>query len=104
MNLYEPERNAIQIYHHSFVKVTIFVMQKLMHCTMCTASIRLATVLRYMYALYSVSAASRLATVLRYMHALYSVSAASSVAIRVYHNTPLNVGFTILVHMSNCIQ
>ena len=54
-----------------------------MHC-MCTASIRLATVLRY-------------------MHALYSVSAASSV-LRVYHYTPLHVGFTILVHISNCMQ
>ena len=43
-------------------------------------------------------------TVLRYMHALYTVSAASSVAIRVYHCTPLHVGFTILVHMSNCMQ
>ena len=64
-------------------------MQKLMHCTMCTASIRLATVLRYMHALY--------------MHALYSESAVSSV-VRVYHYTPLHVGFTILVHMSNCMQ
>ena len=25
-------------------------------------------------------------------------------AIRVYHYTPLHVGFTILVHMSNCMQ
>ena len=50
------------------------------------------------------TASIRLATVLRYMHALYSVSAASSVAIRVYHYTPLHVGFTILVHMSNCMQ
>ena len=60
-------------------------MQKLMHCTMCTASIRLATVLRY-------------------MHALYSVSAASSVAISVCHYTPLHVGFKILLHMFNCMQ
>ena len=55
-------------------------MQKLGHCTMCTASIKLATVLRYMHA---------------HMHC---------VAIHVYYYTALHVGFTILVHMSNCMQ
>ena len=56
MNLCEPERNAIQIEHHSFVKATFFVMQKLMHCTMCTASIRLAQCTAvYRGVLYSVS-------------------------------------------------
>ena len=36
-------------------------------------------------------------------HALCSVSAAS-LYVRVYYYTSLHVGFTILVHMSNCMQ
>ena len=51
---------------------------------MCTASIRLATVLRYMHAC--------------------TVQCECSVAIRVYYYTALHIGFTILVHMSNCMQ
>ena len=80
MNLYEPERNAIQI-HHSFVKVTIFVMQKLMHCTMCTG---------YSTAIHACTVQCECSQQRRYT------------CIPLY--IPLHVGFTILVHMSNCMQ
>ena len=65
----------------SFVcKMTIFGMQKLMHCTMCTASIRLPTAIH----------ACTLQCECSQQHP--------------YTCIPLHVGFTILVHMSNCMQ
>ena len=63
-------------------------MQKLMHCTMCTASIRLATVLGYMHI---------------HMHCTVWVQRRYT-CIAYYYYTALHVGFTILVHMSNCMQ
>ena len=52
------------------------------NCTMCTASIRFACTA---------------------IHAC-TVQCECSVAIRVYYYTALHVGFTFLVHMSNCMQ
>ena len=60
-------------------------MQKLMHCTMCTASIRLAK------------------PKCTAIHACI-VQCECSVAIRVYYYTALHVGFAFLVHMSSCMQ
>ena len=54
------------------------MIQKLMHCAMCTASIRLTQ--------------------------CTAIHACTNVAIRVYYYTALHVGFTILVPMSNCMQ
>ena len=62
--------------------MTIFVMQKFMHCTMCTASIRLATAIHACTVQCECSHQRR------------------CTCIPVH--TP--VGFTILVHMSNCMQ
>ena len=63
-------------------------MQKLMHCTMCSCVQPVSGSLQYCDTC---------------MH-ICTVQCECSVAIRVYYYTALHVGFTILVHMSNCMQ